>query len=159
MYVGGCTDLEIFNTDDANDISTFLHNIDIKLNAIFKRNYRQDESITIHLNRYLKRFAIVIRDNSDSGFSINERSPGFQYYFAFLVNKLYLNLLHEKRNVIYLLDEPGNNLHPKGAKDLLKTFEEVSTKNQIIYTTHNPFLALRNNLDSLIFVNKKSRRR
>lgn len=154
LHIGGCVDLNIFNNEDTNLITTFLHNIDTKLNAIFKRHYRQDESINIRLNGFSNKLAIVIQDNSDCGFSINERSPGFQYYFAFLINKLFLNEIHSKRNVIYLLDEPGNNLHPKGAKDLLQTFNEVAIRNQIFYTTHNPFLAIRNNIDSLIFVNK-----
>jgi len=156
LHIGECYDLDIFADEDTNRITTYLHNIDLKLNAIFKRHYRQDDSITIHLTGFKNKLAVVIQDSTNSGFSISERSPGFQYYFAFLVNKLYLNSIHEKRNVIYLLDEPGTNLHPRGAKDLLRTFDEVSSKNQILYTTHNPFLAIRNNIDSLIFVGKNS---
>lgn len=53
-----------------------------------------------------------------------------------------------------LLDEPGNNLHPSGSKDLLISFNEIAENTQILYTTHNPFLTIRNNVDSLIYVYK-----
>jgi predicted ATP-dependent endonuclease of OLD family len=158
LVIGGCNDFNDLNNSDINFVTTYLSDIEIKLNQIFKKHYKQDQSINIKIVPALgNKLNLIIRDSSNKSFSINERSPGFQYYFSFLVNKLYTKKVSGNKNNIILLDEPGHSLHPKGAKDLLKSFDEISESSQILYTTHNPFLAVRNCVDSLIFVNKTAK--
>lgn len=157
LVIGGCKDFNDLSNTDINFVSTYLSDIEITLNSIFKKHYKQDESITIKIApTFGDKLNLIIRDSSQKSFSINERSPGFQYYFSFLVNKLYTKHINHNKNTVVLLDEPGQSLHPKGAKDLLKSFDEISESSQIIYTTHNPFLAVRNCIDSLLFVNKSA---
>lgn len=157
LFIGGCQDFNDLNNSDIGFVTTYLSNIETQLNKIFKRHYKQDQSINIKIvTAFGDKLNLIIRDSSDKSFSINERSPGFQYYFSFLVNKLYTKKVSGNKNNIILLDEPGHSLHPKGAKDLLKSFDEISESSQILYTTHNPFLAVRNCVDSLIFVNKSA---
>ncbi len=157
LVIGGCNNFNDLKNPDINFVTTYLSDIEIKLNHIFKKHYKQDQSINIKIVPALgDKLNLIICDNSNKSFSINERSPGFQYYFSFLVNKLYSKHINGHKNTIILLDEPGQGLHPKGAKDLLKTFDDISESAQIIYTTHNPFLAVRNSIDSLIFVNKSA---
>ena len=158
LVIGGCNDFNDLNNPDINFVTTYLSDIEIKLNQIFKKHYKQDQSINIKIVPALgNKLNLIIRDNSNKSFSINERSQGFQYYFSFLVNKLYTKKISGNKNNIILLDEPGHSLHPKGAKDLLKSFDDISENSQILYTTHNPFLAVRNCIDSLIFVNKSAK--
>jgi len=68
-----------------------------------------------------------------------ERSHGFQWFFSF-----YLVFLVESqkahKGAILLLDEPGLSLHPTLQAKLIKLFDRVSVGNQIIYSTHLPFL-------------------
>lgn len=68
-----------------------------------------------------------------------ERSAGFQWFFSF-----YLTLLVESekahRGAILLLDDPGLYLHPTAQLKLLKFFQKISPKNQIIYTSHSLFM-------------------
>lgn len=155
LVIGGCNELTHLDSDDINFITTYLSDIEGKLNKIFKKHYKQDDSINIRIvPTFDNKLNLIIRDSSGKSFSINERSPGFQYYFSFLVNKLYTKQMNHSKNSIIILDEPGNGLHPNGAKDLLKSFDEISESSQIIYTTHNPFLAIRNCIDSLIYVHK-----
>lgn len=157
LFIGGCKDFNDLNSADIGFVTTYLSNIETQLNKIFKKHYKQDQSINIKIvTAFGDKLNLIIRDSSDKSFSINERSPGFQYYFSFLVNKLYTKKVSGNKNNIILLDEPGHSLHPKGAKDLLKSFDEISETSQILYTTHNPFLAVRNCVDSLIFVNKSA---
>lgn len=157
LFIGGCKDFNDLNNSDIGFVTTYLSNIETQLNKIFKKHYKQDQSINIKIvTAFGDKLNLLIRDSSDKSFSINERSPGFQYYFSFLVNKLYTKKVSGNKNNIILLDEPGHSLHPKGAKDLLKSFDEISESSQILYTTHNPFLAVRNCVDSLIFVNKSA---
>ena len=68
-----------------------------------------------------------------------ERSHGFQWFFSF-----YLVFLVEgqkaHKDAILLLDEPGLHLHPTLQEKLIDFFERVSEGNQLLYTTHLPFL-------------------
>jgi energy-coupling factor transporter ATP-binding protein EcfA2 len=41
---------------------------------------------------------------------------------------------------IFLIDEPGSNLHAKAQKDILSIFEKQKDNLQIIFTTHSPYL-------------------
>lgn len=73
------------------------------------------------------------------------RSRGLQWFFSF-----YLVFLVESKdthaNCILLLDEPGLSLHPLAQFDLTEFFNSLSSENQLIYTTHSPFLVNPNNL-------------
>lgn len=53
----------------------------------------------------------------------------------------------DHRNAILLLDEPGLSLHPLAQRDLSTFFDNLSKTNQIIYTTHSPFLVDADALD------------
>ena len=48
-----------------------------------------------------------------------------------------------------LLDEPGLSLHPLAQADLIKFFTGLAVENQLIYTTHSPFLVEPNNLANI----------
>jgi predicted ATP-dependent endonuclease of OLD family len=61
----------------------------------------------------------------------------------------------ELRNAILLLDNSGLLLHPSGQKDLLKIFGELSEDNQIVFTTHSPYLIDRTKLDGIRIVKKE----
>lgn len=157
LIIGGCKNFNDLNNPDINFVTTYLSDIEIKLNKIFKQHYKQDQSINIKITpTFGDRLNLIITDNSGKSFSISERSPGFQYYFSFLVNKLHSKEINKGKNTVILLDEPGNSLHPNGAKDLLKSFDEIAETAQILYTTHNPFLAVRNCIDSLLFIHKSA---
>lgn len=79
---------------------------------------------------------------------LENRSTGLQWFFSF-----FLVFLNERNDTHYgsilLLDEPGVTLHPMAQKDLFKFFESLSVDNQIIYTTHSPFLMDSNKLDQV----------
>lgn len=74
------------------------------------------------------------------------RSTGLQWFLSF-----YLIFLVESRNqhknAILLLDEAGLTLHPLAQKDLALFFENLATNNQIINTTHSPFIVDTTNID------------
>ena len=52
----------------------------------------------------------------------------------------------EHSNTVLLLDEPGLSLHPIAQYDLAKFFKKLSEENQLIYTSHSPFLVDMDNL-------------
>ena len=74
------------------------------------------------------------------------RSTGLQWFISF-----YLIFLVESqenhKNAILLLDEAGLTLHPLAQKDLSRFFDNLSINNQIINTTHSPFIVDTTNID------------
>jgi hypothetical protein len=79
---------------------------------------------------------------------LNERSKGFQWFFSFDVTFLYETNATFK-NAIILLDEPGLHLHAAAQRDLLKRIREYAKGNQLIYTTHMPFMIDMERLDNI----------
>lgn len=85
-------------------------------------------------------FKIWVADSiRPESIELEARSTGLQWFFSF-----YLVFLVESqrrhKNAILLLDEPGVTLHPSAQEDLFKFFDSLARDNQIIYTTHSPFM-------------------
>jgi hypothetical protein len=69
-----------------------------------------------------------------------QRSLGVRWFVSF-----YLQLKASEKateGTVFLLDEPGANLHSKAQSDVLKLINQLgsSTKRQIVYTTHSPHM-------------------
>lgn len=75
--------------------------------------------------------------------SPEERSEGFNWFLSFFV-QLSIEAQKQLKNTLILLDDPAIHLHPKGQKDFLAILEEIGKNNQVIYTTHSPFLINKN---------------
>lgn len=84
--------------------------------------------------------------------NLNDRSRGFQWFFAFYITFSADTHGGNAENAILLLDEPGLYLHAKSQGDLLRHFDDDFT-NQILYSTHSPFMVPTHRLDSVRTVN------
>ena len=82
------------------------------------------------------------------------RSKGKQWFLTFYI-KVTARALEEANNII-LIDEPGLFLHAKAQRDILRKLEECCQKNQIIFTTHSPYLILSNKLNRVRLVIKEN---
>jgi predicted ATP-dependent endonuclease of OLD family len=80
--------------------------------------------------------------------NLDDRSRGFQWFFSFYITFFADTKGGEAENAILLLDEPGLYLHARSQGDLLLHFEK-DFNNQIIYTTHSPFMVPTHRLDSV----------
>jgi len=58
-------------------------------------------------------------------------------------------------NAVILLDEPGLHLHAAAQQDLLKRLEAYAGKNQLIYSTHLPFMIDFKRLDNIYVCEEK----
>lgn len=91
----------------------------------------------------------VINKKDKTKLQLEERSRGYQWYFSFYT---VFSVESEKRykDAIILLDEPALFLHPKGQEDFLsKILPTLVKKNQILYTTHSPFMVDLKHPDSI----------
>ena len=81
----------------------------------------------------------VSDDKRPEDIELEERSTGLQWFLSFFLVFL-VEAKDSHEDTILLLDEPGLTLHPLAQKDLSDFFENLNRTNQIIYTTHSPFL-------------------
>lgn len=87
------------------------------------------------------------------------RSRGLQWFFSFFLVFL-VETKEGHSNTILLLDEPGLSLHPIAQYDLAKFFRKLSEDNQLIYTSHSPFLVDMDNLGNVkaVYIDSKTGR-
>lgn len=88
----------------------------------------------------------VSDDRRPEEVELESRSTGLQWFLSFyLVFLVESEADHE--GAMLLLDEPGLSLHPLAQRDLSKFFDNLAQTNQILYTTHSPFLVDADRLD------------
>lgn len=90
----------------------------------------------------------VSDDKRPERIELEGRSKGLQWFFSFFLVFL-VESKDSHSNCILLLDEPGISLHPVAQMDLIAFFNSLSKENQLIYTTHSPFLVSTNNLSGV----------
>lgn len=82
------------------------------------------------------------------------RSEGFQWFLAFFINFTAASQ-GELRNTVMLLDDPGVHLHPSGQRDFLNALEVISKTNQVVFSTHSPFMVDRDYLERVRIVTRE----
>jgi predicted ATP-dependent endonuclease of OLD family len=86
-----------------------------------------------------------------SEIELDQRSAGMQYFFSFyLIFQVESDNLH--RNSILLFDEPGLHVHGTAQLKSVKFLEKLSKDNQLLYTTHSPFMIDGDHLDRVRIV-------
>ncbi|MCG8441444.1 MAG: AAA family ATPase, partial [Caulobacterales bacterium] len=81
----------------------------------------------------------VADDRRPTEVELENRSTGLQWFLSFYLVFLVESQGDHRRSIL-LLDEPGMSLHPLAQRDLSAFFENLSETNQLIYTSHSPFL-------------------
>jgi predicted ATP-dependent endonuclease of OLD family len=120
----------------------------------------KDDDISVTITRGSDDNSILV-DVQDRNTFINlgSRSRGFQWFLSFYLNyRAYHDGAIESSDSIFLIDEPGIFLHPLGQKDLLSYLEQLGDKNQVIYSTHSPFMVNRLKPNSVRVVEKDSKK-
>jgi AAA ATPase domain len=82
-----------------------------------------------------------------------QRSRGVRWFLSFYMELMAAANLTDKRMVL-LVDEPGVSLHARAQEDVLKVFEDIKDKIQIIYTTHSPHLVEINKIHRVLAVQR-----
>lgn len=122
--------------------------------AIITKKLRElwkDRALKVRFNLDAGHFDTLVSDPNafyDVEVNLNERSRGFQWFFSFYITFAADTNNGSAKNAILLLDEPGLYLHAVAQRDLLNHFKNDFV-NQIIYTTHSPFMVPIDNLTSI----------
>ena len=124
----------------------------LKIQEKFSKFYTQEEIEIIH-DIDGTSFSLFVDSSDGMSIPFSERSNGLRWYFGLFLD-LEANQLTDK-NVIFLIDEPGTSLHVNAQKEVLALFNNLTKdKNQVIYTTHSPFMIDETRVDRIIPIQK-----
>lgn len=155
--VAGLNPEELHNLHGKNDYETrnqLANRASAVVTGEIKRLWK-DRALKIRFNLDAHHLDTIISDPTSTyevEINLNDRSRGFQWFFAFYITFSADTDGGHAENAVILLDEPGLYLHAKSQSDLLHHLE-VDFSNQILYSTHSPFMVPTHALDSVRTVN------
>jgi predicted ATP-dependent endonuclease of OLD family len=83
-----------------------------------------------------------------------QRSRGVRWFLSFFLELKATAMDKSQHNKVLLIDEPGVSLHARAQEDVLKVFDDIKERIQIIYTTHSPHLIDVNKLYRILAVQR-----
>ena len=110
-----------------------------ELRNVWKPDAKRAEAERLRIvadGQYLK---VVVEDDLGVEIELDQRSEGFQWLVSFFV-VFFAESADKHRNSVLLLDEPGMSLHGLKQQEFRSTISRLAESNQLIYTTHSPFL-------------------
>lgn len=125
-----------------SEIQTFCQKATVEINRIFSIHWKFKPQIKLDIT-YADSLLRVFFNQGETGlveplFS----SDGLQWLISYFVRFG----MTDVENQIILFDQPGEKLYPGGQKDLVTLIENIGIKNQLIYTTHSPFMISKSKL-------------
>lgn len=154
------TDEEIRDwADKKRERGILLRSAATQLTQRFKKWWLQGDYI-FDFQADGRHFRINVSDSlRPEPIELEGRSRGLQWFFSFFLVFL-VETKEGHSNTILLLDEPGLSLHPIAQYDLAKFFRKLSEDNQLIYTSHSPFLVDMDNLGNVkaVYIDSKTGR-
>lgn len=127
----------LFKNKSETDYENIFNVISNKVTEEIRKAWPPNPDIELRITHKTDHLLINIKE---PGYSIEPkyRSEGLQWFLAFLIG--ILSQAKELKDYIVLIDEPALYLHPGGQKAVLAQINELSRDNQIIYSTHSPFM-------------------
>jgi len=153
LKIGGISDFRIIFEDSTRGRRA-SEEASRAITEQIRRVWSQEPTIEVKLNVNGSVLYIDICDSTTVFDTPESRSLGFRWYLSFYINFIAQTFEARSNEYIFLIDEPGIHLHPAGQKDLVKVLEDLSQKNQIIHTTHSPFMINRNHPNRVRLVSK-----
>ena len=148
---------KIFSTANQQQQRRLTQNLSRNITKDFSQKYRQKD-VKLDFSINAGTISIYVhdkkKDSDDDGypFKLSQRSAGLRWYLNF-----YIALKGEdlQPGDIVLVDEPGMYLHPKAQQEMRNILNEIGEQNQIVYTTHSPYLIDADNIAQIRLVEKR----
>lgn len=139
--------LDNADTAEAQERNQLVREASLAMSRAFGRIWRQRSEITTEFRLDGPTLRIEVGDSiQQQPVPLDDRSTGFRWFYSFYI-------LFEAqasglfKDAILLLDEPGLSLHGRAQADLVELMAELGMRNQILYTTHSPFMLDPDHLD------------
>lgn len=129
-------DIEVQKQKEVNEevlprLQEFLPNVHRVAITIKHQTYDITKSVTVN---------VAFEDNEGREVSVAKKGDGTK-------RRTTLALLRHKAekdwssgNKLFLFDEPDTHLHVRAQRELINVLEKIATDNQVIITTHSPFI-------------------
>ncbi|MCU0462571.1 MAG: ATP-binding protein [Bacteroidales bacterium] len=159
-------DYSFFQQPSSRILKQKIENLNQTLTRNFQDFWQQSigRNNKIHIQFELDHYSASYRDKAgkpylefwikDEGERLypKQRSRGVRWFLSFYMElKAAANI---NRKMVLLVDEPGVSLHARAQEDVLKVFEDIKDKIQIIYTTHSPHLVEINKLHRVLAIQR-----
>ena len=120
-------------------------------------DYWQQDEINLTMSCYGDDLIFGIKEKDKNfDFKIEQRSKGLQWFLSFY---LLLKAQANNKQSIILVDEPGLYVHAKAQGDILRVLTDLSGHNQIVFSSHSPYLIDPSRLDRIRLVIKNLSRK
>jgi len=150
------------NLSDVNARKSALNKVNLALNKQFTNRWNKklkgvksihEVELVYDPSTRLFTFQIVGEDKT-TVFAIDERSKGALWYFTFLLKTEFKKrkLRADLGKTLYLIDEPGSNLHSSAQVNMVEDFRTLASDSNVIYTTHSQYLIDKENLSNVYIV-------
>jgi hypothetical protein len=126
-----------------------------RLNALLSSYWSQTlgETLTVSLEAQVDGadgpLNFMVKDGEISYYP-HQRSQGLRWYLSFFLQML----AEDGGGVVYLVDEPGANLHATAQRNVLAVFEKVRRTFPVLYTTHSPYLVDKSKIGRVVAVQR-----
>lgn len=145
--------IDDFKIPSLRTVGVKIRNANKRITLEFQEFWRQfisEENRKIEIEMELKHYPESVGEKAGKPYLVfwvrdgdellhpSQRSQGVKWFLSF-----YLQLKSAKKlkqSQLLLIDEPGHSLHAEAQKDILKVFSNTTKYQQIIYSTHFPFL-------------------
>ncbi|TDL46492.1 AAA family ATPase [Kocuria rosea] len=121
------------------------------------RKVWNDKSLTLRLDVDGQYLQTLVEDELGIPVELDQRSEGFRWLVSFFV-VFHAQAKDNLRDAVLLLDEPGLSLHALKQQEFRKTVSRLAEGNQILYTTHSPFMIGSDELDLVRIVEMTERK-
>jgi predicted ATPase len=121
------------------------------------RRVWNDPSLSLRLEVDGQYLQTLVEDDSGVLVELDQRSEGFRWLVSFFV-VFHAQAADSLKEAVLLLDEPGLSLHALKQQEFRKTVSRLAEGNQVIYTTHSPFMVGSDELDLVRIVEMEDRK-
>lgn len=146
--------------DDNEEITSCEENYKDHITKRFVEIFRQNDkdfSFRIRIDNKNNKLIFLTTDKTSGNnfIPLKNRSDGFKWYFSIYITLYEYLQRNDNKKYILLFDEPNLYLNPSAQNDLLeRVFKKEFKNEQIIYTTHSPYMIDASNANSIRIVEK-----
>ena len=127
------------------------------INEVWQPDLNSGEADRLRVEADQQYLKVVVEDELGVEVELDQRSEGFQWLTSFFV-VFFAEAADSYQNAILPLDEPGLSLHGLKQREFRTTVSRLAESNQLLFTTHSPFMVGPDELDLVRVVEMKDRK-
>lgn len=128
-----------------------------EIRRVWQPDEENDSDYTIRITADQQYLRVGVEDSLGVEVELDQRSEGFQWLVSFFI-VFFAQASDQLKGAILLLDEPGLSLHGLKQRQFRETLSRLAADNQLVFTTHSPFLVGPDELDLVRVVEMPDRK-